>query len=82
MVCRNDFGFTVLTGRSSPAPLGDGVDTTDDVNWQGAAPTWSVMSIALGQNITQVCMVKCLVQAVVRLFGTLGGTVGRTDMVA
>jgi len=64
---QNQYGFTVLTGRSSPPPLkqaarssprlarvldsllGLGVDTRDDVDWLGAAPTWSFIALWLGE---------------------------------
>lgn len=76
----NDFGFTVLTGRSTPPPAAAAgavsadagvepasprlaaaahavtrrgplrVDTVDDVDWMGAAPTWSYLALAVGQG--------------------------------
>lgn len=51
-----------MTGRHTPPPLPAssaatprqrlarslGIDTQDDTNWQGAAPTWSYLQLALG----------------------------------
>ena len=59
----NAFGLRVVTGRNDPPPADSrfaraaaaarpfalGVDTTDDVNWQGAGPDWSYIAIQLAR---------------------------------
>ena len=60
----NAYGLRVVTGRNDPPPQSSkfvraaalsgaasrfGIDTTDDVNWQGAGPDWSYVAIQLAR---------------------------------
>ena len=53
----NEYGLRVVTGRNDPPPAGSKmlkgrVDTTDDVNWEGAGPDWSYVQLQLARQAT------------------------------